>query len=505
MFRKDREQALRVDHLHADVVGRSVRGGVITFGAQAIKVVVQIGTVIVLSRLLAPQAFGLLAMVAAIIEILDQFKDLGLSMATISKPDITHAQVSALFWINVAIGTTLMLLVMAAAPMIAAFYHQPELVAITRWLSLGFIIGGVTTQHWALLRRQMRFTVTATIDLGAEVCGMVLAVIAAVVGAGLWALVIQRLAYASIVMTATWCASGWLPGWPQRTQGVGALLSFGFSVTGSGIANLIARNLDQVLIGWYWNPRLLGFYERAYKLCMNPLNNINGPLYSVGMPALSRLSHDPARYRRAYIALAEKLAMLTMPALAFVAASSDWIVRVLLGAQWGEAAPILAWLAFGAMLLPVVNATGLLFVSQDRTPELLKVGLIGSAISAAAILIGLPFGPVGVAACFAVAMNFLRIPFCFWMAGRRGPVTIKDLFSPLWPSTIAAGTVFLALTVLHYVPALSTERPIVPFLVAAITTAVIALSCFLAIERSRHALFFFGTLGRTLRYRKAAV
>jgi PST family polysaccharide transporter len=351
----------------------------------------------------------------------------------------------------------------------------------------------------------MRFSVTATIDLCAEVLGMVFAVVAALMGAGLWALVIQRLSYAALVMIGTWSASGWLPGRPQRTSGVGPLLSFGFSVTGNGIANLIARNLDQVLIGWYWNPRLLGFYERAYKLCMNPLNNITGPLYSVGMPALSRLSHDRDRYRSAYIALAEKLAMVSMPGLAFVVASSDWVVRVMLGAQWGDAAPILAWLGFGAMLLPVVNATGLLFVSQDRTPELLHVGLIGSAISAVAIVIGLPFGPIGVAAAFALAMNFLRIPFCFWMAGRRGPVTIKDLYLPLIPSTVAAIVVFAAVSALHHVPALETARPITSFIAAGLTAVLCALLCFLSMERSRRALMFFGTLGRAMRYRKAAI
>lgn len=505
MFRKDREQALRVDHLHADVVGRSVRGGIITFGAQGIKVVVQIGTVMILSRLLVPQVFGLLAMVAALIEILDQFKDLGLSMATIQKPDLTHQQVTALFWINAAIGTGLMLLLIAGAPLIADFYHQPTLIPVTRWLALGFLIGGITTQHWALLRRQMRFTVTASIDLGSEVSGMIIAVIAALHGAGLWALVIQRLSYASLVMLGTWSASGWLPGWPRRTSGVGALLSFGFSVTGSGIANLLARNLDQVLIGWYWNPRLLGFYERAYKLCMTPLNNINGPLYSVGMPALSRLSGDAARYRSTYIGLSERLAMLTIPGAVFVIASSDWVVGTMLGRQWGESAPILAWLAFGAMLLPVVNTTGLIFVSQDRATELLKVGLVGSAISAIAILIGLPFGPVGVAAGFACGMNFLRIPFCFWMAGRRGPVTLKDLCLPLVPSIAAACAVFLVGNALHHIPALAEARAFIALIVSAAAAVAVALLVYLSFARSRNALMFFRTLTRARHFGKATV
>jgi PST family polysaccharide transporter len=505
MWRVSRDQALRVDHLNADIVGRSVRGGVITFGAQAVKVVVQIGTVVILSRLLAPQAFGLLAMVAAVIEILDQFKDLGLSMATIQKPDITHGQVTALFWINLSIGTALMLLVMAAAPLLADFYGQPALIEITHWLALGFLIGGLTTQHWAILRRQMRFNVTATIDLGSEVLAMGIAVTAALLGAGLWALVIQRLTYVCLVMVGTWSASGWWPGLPRRTPGVLSLLTFGISVTGSGIANLLSRNLDQVLIGWYWTPRLLGFYERGYKLCMTPVNNITGPVYSVGAPALSRLTNDPERYRNAYIGLSEKLAMLGMPAAAFAAADSNWLVAVLLGTQWGEAAPIVAWLAFGAVLSPVVTATGLLFVTQDRTPELFRVGLICSVISTAAILIGLPFGPVGVAASLALSMNFVRIPVCFWMAGRRGAVRVKDLYLSLLPSTITACVVYATVSALHYLPTFQAMRPVGSFATSGIIAAIVSLLCFLSMERSRKELLFIRTLHHAFRYRKAAV
>lgn len=505
MFRQNREQALRVDHLQADVIGRSVRGGVITFGAQAVKVVIQIGTVVVLSRLLAPQAFGMLAMVAVIIEILDQFKDLGLTAATIQKSEITHKQVTALFWINAAIGAALTLLIIAAAPLVAEFYGQPDLVEITRWLALGLLIGGLTTQHWAILRRQMRFRVTATIDLACEALAMAVAVVAALAGVGLWALVIQRLTYTGLVMVGTWSASGWWPGLPRRAPGVGALLAFGLSITGHGIAHLLSRNLDQALIGWYWAPRLLGLYERAYKLCMMPVNNIMGPLYGVGGPALGRLVSDPERYRSAYVALTEKLAMVTMPAIALAIAGSDWVVAVLLGAQWSEAAPIVAWLAFGAVLAPVVAAAGLLFVTQDRAPELLRLGLISSAISAVSILIGLPFGPVGVAASLAVGTNFVRIPFCFWMAGRRGPVGMKDLYRPLLPSMIAACAVFVAVSALHALPALQSAQPIAGFAAAIAAAAAVSLLCFLSMERSRHALRFVRTLGRAMRPRKVPV
>jgi PST family polysaccharide transporter len=498
-------QSLRVDHLQKDLVGRSLRGGVITFGAQGFKIAIQFGTVMILSRLLPPQAFGLLAMIAALTEILDQIKDFGLSAATIQKTDITHEQVTALFWINSAIGAAVALGLFAAAPLIAHFYGQPELVDITRWMALAFVISGATTQHWALLRRQMRFNIVATIDVGAEGLGMVTAVAAALAGFGIWALVAQRLVSSGAMMLATWSTSRWRPGWPRRCSGMKPLLVFGGSVTGSGIVNILGRNLDQVLIGWYWGPLSLGFYERAYKLLMNPLNTVTVPIYSVGMPALSRLHEDPERYRRAYVSLSEKLAMFTVPGAALMIVMADRIVALLLGAQWHDSAPIVAWLGVAAALLPVGVTTGLLFVTQDRTPELFKVGVLGSVISIAAILIGLPFGPVGVAASFALSSTFVRVPMCFWLAGRKGPVTVMDLYASITPSVVAACAVFAAVFSFRRLPLIEDATPLVALMLCAGVTLAVTVICFGCIPRSRRALLSMGHLSwRLLGYRKAA-
>ena len=498
-----RDRALQVDHLQADLVGRSVRGGAIVFGAQAIKVAVLFGTVVLLSRLLEPRTFGLLAMVAALTEILDQLKDFGLSTATIQRPDITHRQVTALFWINVAIGIILALGLVALAPLIAAFYGQPELTVIAGWLGVGFVISGLTTQHWALLRRQMRFSAIASIDVGAEITAMAVAVAAALGGAGYWSLVAQRLTYTALVMLGSWSLSGWRPGLPRRCEGLGGLLGFGGSVTGNSLVALLARNLDQVLIGWFWGPHPLGFYERAYKLLMVPINNVTGPIYSVGLPMLSRLRGEPERYRRAYLDLTEKLAMASMPAAALVLVCADWVVAVLLGSQWHDAAPILRWLALAAIPLPVGLATGLLFVSQERGRDLLTVGTLGATISVSAIVIGLPFGPEGVAACFALATTCLRVPMGFWLAGRKGPVATGDLFRAVLPSLLAAAMVSAVVAGMRQTPFLQTAKPLIGLLSVAPIGLLAALACFTVLPRSRRAILSLRQLSRAAGLSKA--
>ena len=152
-------------HLEADLTGRSVRGGLWTISSQGMQFILQSISTVVLARLLLPTDFGLVAMVTAITGLGQAFADLGLSEATIQHPEISHEQVSTLFWVNVGLGLALTLITASLAPVLAWFYREPRLHNITLVVSLTFLIGGLRVQHDALLRRQMRFRALALRDV----------------------------------------------------------------------------------------------------------------------------------------------------------------------------------------------------------------------------------------------------------------------------------------------------------------------------------------------------
>ena len=491
---RDPDRHLRVDHLKADLTGRSLRGGAVTAIAQFIKLAAQIAAVALLARLLPPNAFGLVAMVAALFALLELFKDLGLTAATIQRPEISHREVSTLFWINVVFGAAIFVILYGAAPLVARFYGRPELIDVTRVLGAGFLLSGCTAQHVAILRRQMRFGVVASAEVGAELLGLAVAVGAALGGAGYWSLVAQRLTAVAAMFVAAWLLSPWRPGRPTRAAGIGALIGFGGNFTAFNVVNLVARSLDQVLIGWYWGAVTLGLYERAYKLLMAPINNINAPLYAVVMPTLSRLADEPERYRRTYLTTLEKLAMVTMPGAALVVATADWVVALVFGPGWHGAAPILAFLGVAALFQPAANTIGWLFLSQNRTPELLRWGLIGGVITVVAVVAGLPFGATGVAASYALSGLCLRLPIVFWLVGRRGPVATRDLYRAVLPSVLAAAVVLVVVGALRRLPALHDLDPALGLAAAALVTGALALACFLVVPASRRALREFRRL-----------
>lgn len=413
--------------------------------AQIGRQIVSMCSTVVLARLLTPQDFGIIAMVTAVTGFVAMFKDMGLSMATIQRAEINHGQISTLFWINVALSIAIALLTVAIAPIIAWFYGDPRLTWITISLAIGFIFGGLTVQHQALLRRQMRFTSLAAIDITSVVFGIGVGIGSALAGAGYWALVLMQLATALSTAVGTLLICRWKPGPPQHIRSVRSMLAFGGNLTGFHVLNYFARNLDNLLIGRFFGAQQLGIYSRAYKLLLMPLREINRPIRGVVIPALSRLVDSPQRYRQTYLRILEKITILTMPGVVFMIVTSDWLVLLLLGSQWTEASRIFSLLGIAGLVQPIANTTGWLFITQDRTKHQFQWGFIGGILSVAAIIAGIWWGPVGVAASYSISSFCIQVPLLFWFVGRTGPIRTSDFYRASTPAACASLCVLLAL------------------------------------------------------------
>ena len=399
--------ALSTDHLHADLKGRSVRGGLLTLISQGSQFVLQTVSTVALARLLVPADFGLVAMVTAVTGLASAFADFGLSEATIQRKEITHEQVSTLFWINMGIGLLLTLVTAGAGPILAKFYREPRLVAIALLSSLNFLIGGLRVQPNALLRRQMRFSALAFRDILANVVGVPVAIVMAWRGAGYWALVALPLTVNLTQMTASWLLVRWRPGLPRRDSQVGSMLVFGGNVSLSYLIFNLNRSFDSVLIGRYWGAAPLGLYSRAYNLLMLPVRQLSAPAGNVAIPAFSRLQDDPERFARYYLRAVGLIVWIIAPIFGFLFVSARPVIVLVLGAKWADAAPVFQILVISALAQLFMESTLWLFISRGQSSRLLKLLLIISPIIVCSFAIGLPFGIKGVAlsgSLFLVAM-----------------------------------------------------------------------------------------------------
>jgi PST family polysaccharide transporter len=388
---------LSTEHLHADLKGRSVRGGMFTLAGQGTGFLLQSVSTVVLARLLTPADFGLVAMVTAVTGLGQAFADLGLSEATIQRQKISHEQVTALFWINVSIGLTLMLVTIAIAPVLAWFYREPRLRNLTFVVSLTFLIGGLRVQHDALLKRQMRFLSLALRDVVAYALAVPVAISMAWRGAGYWAIVALPLILNSTCMALSWLLVRWIPGLPRRGAKIASMVAFGGNVAASYVIITINRSADSVLIGWHWGAAPLGLYSRAYNLLMLPVRQLSAPARSVAVPAFSRLQNDPERLARYYLRLANLIMWITTPIFGFLFVAAQPVIVLLLGHQWREAAPVFRILVIAALGQLLFESIIWLFVSRGQSGRLFKLLLVISPIIVGSFAIGLPFGIKGVA------------------------------------------------------------------------------------------------------------
>jgi PST family polysaccharide transporter len=395
-------------------------------------------------------------MVTAITGFMGLFKDFGLSMATVQREKITHEEVSMLFWVNIALSIGLALLVAISAPLIAAFYGDNRLMAITLLFSLGFILSGVSIQHQAIIRRQMRFRTLAGIEVLSMSVGVAATVVAAMRGLGYWALAILPLVTAFVGSLSSFVACPWRPGFPKRVAGTRSLIQFGGNLTLFSILNYVSRNADNILLGRFWGAGPLGFYTRAYNILLVPLWQLNAPLTQVAIPGLSRLQRDPDQFKKYFLRAAGVISYLSIPLVTLLAVLSDEIVLVLLGEQWREVGTLFRLLSIAALVQPITNITGWVFISLGRTDRMVKWSYITVPLCILAFLIGLPWGPRGVACSFSILNLLLVYPLLrvtFKDTSIRPAEVLERCWRPLVLSLSTLPAVFLMKWGLHNQPA----------------------------------------------------
>ena len=417
------------EHLLSDLKRHTVSGGIVTGAAQAAKFVLNLVSTVVLARLLTPRDFGLVAMVTAVTGFLTIFKHAGLATPTIQREQITQAQVSNLFWINLAISGVCSLITAALAPVLAWFYHDGRLVPITLALSSTFIIGGFRVQHLALLRRQLRFKALAIIDVGSMAVGVAVGIVMALTHFGYWSLVGLGLATELGSFIFTGSMSRWRPQWPSRSSGVRPLLTFGVHQTAANLIYSIARSSDTLMIGRIYGAAAVGLYSRGAALVIRPLEQFLLPINSVFLPTLSRLQAHPARYRSTFLRLYESIAVVSLFCAGLLLALSRPMTLVLLGAKWERVSVILASFTILAVFTPLAYAANWLLTSQGRGKDIWYQSLMASVLTAASFVVGLPWGPAGVAMSFSLTGFLLRLPILYYNVGRKGPVSTRDLWS----------------------------------------------------------------------------
>lgn len=403
----------------------------------------QLGSTVFLARLLTPEDYGIVGMVTVLLGFLTLFKDMGLSQATIQKSEINQAQVSNLFWVNVAISFIVSSLIFILAPMMVLFYQEPRLLLITRVLAISFFISGLSLQHLALLQRQMLFEKIIFVEMGSQFVGLTVGIISAINGLGYWSLVLMQVIPQFVTLGGVLFNCRWLPSLPTRNSGVKDMLNYGWNLTGFNVVNYFSRNLDNILIGKYWGTNALGIYTKAYQLLLLPIQQINAPINSVALPTLSKLQNEPESYKNFYYKMLLLSTLITMPIVGFFFVDADKVILLLLGKKWLEIVPIFKALTPAAYVATLGISIGLVFNSLGKTRQLLTIGIVSSFSNVVVFIIAVPMGVKVLATWFSIFSVIRLIPtyiYCY----QNTPLNLKETLKTLsYPCFSSLGGVFI--------------------------------------------------------------
>ncbi|MCC6367103.1 MAG: lipopolysaccharide biosynthesis protein [Bryobacterales bacterium] len=417
---------------------RSLHGGVVSLAARGINAIIQVGSVVFLARLLAPEDYGIVAMVTSITGFATVLVDLGTRDAIVQRSSITEGEVSALFWITMLVGCLFALVVVICAPLFATFYGEPRLKMIASVCAITFVTASLSCQPYALLRRAMKFQQLCIIEVSSNLLGVTIAIAMAWYGFHYWALVVRPIVTTSLVAAGAWFQCRWLPGRPSVTPGVKEMLKFGVHLAGFTITDFgVGRSSDKVVIGYNSGAKKLGYYQNAMFIYDNLLDLIVSPLHSVGVASLSKVRHDLREFRRLWGKALSTLAFYSMPVFGLLAINSQDVVFVLLGNKWAPAGGVLSILALRGIPHCVERTLGWLHVSAGRSDRWMRYGIVSGAVQLSALFCGLPFGLYGVAVAYVICTFILFIPAIVY-AGKPLGIGVRDVIAVVWRQLVGA-------------------------------------------------------------------
>ena len=406
---------------------QTVRGVAWAAGARLGNQFAQFVVSAILSRLLFPDDFGLIGMIAVFTGFAALFSEFGLGSALIQRREITDDHINSIFWLNLLIGAGITLIFWAASGPIARFYSNPHLVSLTRALAFSFSIAATAIVPRALLQKRMDFRNVARVDILSTIMAGATAVFLALAGAGVWSLVVQTLLGNVVAVPLLWRAARWRPRVRYSAKAIRELVGFAANLSGYNVINYWARNSDNLFVGKVIGSSALGIYARAYSLMLLPISQVTSVVGTVMFPALSSIQEDRPRVRRIYLRAMGVIALITFPMMTGLFVVAKPFVLAVYGQRWAGVIPILEIMCPIGLLQSMMNPVGWLYTSQGRTDWMFRWGVAGSGTLIVAIAIGAYFRTTeSIAISYLIANVVLFYP-CLAIPGRLVELRVVDV------------------------------------------------------------------------------
>ena len=425
---EDSERWFHIEDVRADLRARSVRSGLIAVGSRAATVLINLASVMVLARILRPEDFGVLAMVLPLTILFNSIANQALQTSIIHHEHLDHAKASAIFRAAAVANLILAALMAASGPLLARLYNDARASSVAIVWAAVLYVATFSAIHEALLKRQMRFGTALSANLAGVVAGSMVAIAAALLGAGYWALLLQFATMDLFRTAAIWLVCGWRPSLRARaTPEAKTLRDYWRHLATFRVVTWLADHPDRMLVGYLGGAGTLGLYDSARRWAFYPFVELYMSLTHVAVATFSRVAHDAARYRAFVSRGLLPVLALSLPVIAFVGVEATSVVLILLGDQWLNAVPFVQLMCIAAFVGSLGRITPWLFLSRGETARQLRWSLfVQMPVMLGSVLIGTRFGALGVAAGFTIGVCLVAVPSLAW-AVHGSPLRLTDV------------------------------------------------------------------------------
>lgn len=451
-----------------NVVGAVIKQGITLLSA------------VIVARLLTPSDYAIAGLALSVMGLFNVLTAQGFGQALVRRTQLAPITIHSVFWFTLLQGLVLAALAVAAAPLIAQFYHQPEMASLLAFLAVTLIISMLGVVPNALLQRDMRFRDINLIGIGGGIVAAVMGIGVAASGFGYWALMMPSLGIAVATAAGAYWLTRYRPAFVFSWQEVRSVAVFGFSMLGSQLLTYFSDNSDYLIMGRFWSPASFGQYYFAFERARQPFNIVVAQLSSVVFPAFSKIQDDRERLRRAYLRGIRFVTLIVFPLHVLLIGLADPLLPWLFGPQWQPAVPVFqVFAAYGfvrglaALVLPSLLAI-------DYAQAILVFNLFRLIFTVPALLyLGFNGGDILTTAVVLLVIWVVQAPFLIGFLNRKLGLTWRSFWDGWRTVGLATLVMGLAFAVIHVI----TTGAGLPVWAVAVLSTVVSSALFVLITR----------------------
>lgn len=398
---------------------------------------------IILLRLLCPDDYGKIAVLIVFSNIAGNIQESGFIAALVNRKEPTHEEYNAVFWFNIIVSLLIYCGLWFAAPLIADFYHEPVLVPLARYLFLGFVIAAFGTVQRAYILGHIMVKQYSIIGVIALVLSNIIGVTMAYMGYAYWGLATQTISYIAIMILLDWYVSPWRPSLKINLKPAWRMFGFSSKLLITNLFNQLNSQVFSILLGRFYDTRLVGYYSNARKWDDMAVNTINGMMTGVSHPVLAQVADDNGRYQAVFRKMLRFVSFVSFPSMFGLAIISREFIIIAVGEKWAESALLLSLLCIHGAFLPLSLLYSNMAISRGKS----GINMFCTITLCLIVWIGLiamhPFGLYAMIAFFIV-VNILWLFVWQWFAWRIMRLSLFSALKDVLPFLFFAAIVMLA-------------------------------------------------------------